>query len=232
MYNDISVSKITKGNVYYIDFHDERKCRPCLVVGESKHYGENVLIMTITTQEDIPNLLPILLDDKISFIRTSGISEIPESEINTKKYIGRVSNNVLDLAISMFSLRLLNNDDNKFQFIKERYNEYSNKFSKLKLKGTQINFKFENEKSTVVDSINIEFDNKDKYPYSLSQWSDKQLKSFRHDSFSMNNDELKSKYQCDDRRLGFLQRYVKKEINTRKIIKTSIKEDKNNGKNR
>lgn len=215
MINEISVNKTLRGGVYYIDFHDERKSRPCLIVSEAIHYGENILAMAITTKESVPNLLPILLNGKISFIRTSGIFEITESEIHSKKYLGRVSDTVFSLALAMFSLRF-GSDEDTFKAVKTAYSEYSKVFSKMKLKETEVDFKFDDNCSTVVESIDIKNKEKEKYPYSLSDWTDKQLRSFRHDSFSMPTNELKEKYQCDDRRLAYLQRYVKNELYVRK----------------
>lgn len=122
--NTISVNKVNKRGVYYISFNNEVKSRPCLIMSEAEHYGENILAMTITSRCNIAKLLPVLLNDKVSFIRTTGIIELRPENIALRTYLGDVSQEVYDLAIEMFMTRFVGNKEE----INKKYEEYISYF--------------------------------------------------------------------------------------------------------
>lgn len=122
--NTISVNKVNKRGVYYISFNNEVKSRPCLIMSEAEHYGENILAMTITSRCNIAKLLPVVLNDKVSFIRTTGIIELRPENIALRTYLGDVSEEVYDLAIEMFMTRFVGNKEE----INKKYEEYISYF--------------------------------------------------------------------------------------------------------
>ena len=118
--NTISVNKVNKRGVYYISFNNEVKSRPCLIMREAVHYGENILAMTITSRCNIAKLLPVVLNDKVSFIRTTGIIELRPENIALRTYLGDVSEEVYDLSIEMLMTRFVGNKEE----INKQNNEY------------------------------------------------------------------------------------------------------------
>ena len=287
--NTISVNKVNKRGVYYISFNNEMKSRPCLIISEAEHYGENILAMTITSRCNIAKLLPVVLNETVSFIRTTGLIELRPENIALRTYLGDVSEEVYNLAIDMFISRFDKVDDEKVKMEYEKYISYfensrfvlksnpnqvfkpsmlhSNELEGNHMKvnittktnpymvinehpeirkraprppkklNLDIRLKENNSKTRksakkvdvysskkittkvpkerIKSSAIMELSTKPQ-PYKLSEWSVRDLIEFRKDSFKMNNNELTKKYNCDERRLNYIRKNVKNEIELRK----------------
>lgn len=213
------INMIFQGGIYFLTLPNDGKLRPYVVISKNNGYGLNVLAFPISSKyADSKAALPVLISGKISFMRVSGVTEIPAKDIINANFKGIISNEILSYGMYLFVSRFMNivseeiySKIDSYLNLLENENYYLHdgkvKFNANKFKNNTLIPIFKN-KTEKLRNYN--------YPYDIKKWSSSKLKKFRTDMFRLTQNELMKKYKSSPERITYLKSHVKKELKKRK----------------
>ena len=235
---EMYINRIIQGGVYFLTLEDGKR-RPYVVISKNSGYGMNVILLTITSKCPSPVfMLPVIVRNHVSFIRTSGTREVPVRTIIDSEFAGIIRPDILSLAISFYATRIMKMKSEDMQNLRLQEKEYLKEvethkyplyaddtiifsvqdFLDGKYSIEQINTKavFDHPTQEAKPKLKAGFITKKTYPKKLSEWKMEDLKMFRVDMFKLNLDELMHKYDFTESRIQFLKRNIKFELKKRK----------------
>lgn len=223
------INRIVQGGIYFLTLPEDGKNRPYVVISKDNGYGLNVLVFPISSKyADSRAALPILLSNRISFMRTSAVIEVSPKTIIAADFGGLVSPEILSYGINLFVRRFMSISG--IESIDEKIQEYLKLLQKEKYalhENPKIQFHAEKFKNnTLLSSTMAEVTKTkqvQKYPFKINDWSLERLKRFRVDMFKLPDETLMKKYQSSPERLGYLKSHIKGEIKKRKEVQIGHK---------
>lgn len=237
--DDMFINRIIQGGIYFLTLQDDKKMRPYVVISNNSGYGMNILSFSITSKCPTSNaVLPIVMSNKVSFIRISGTKEISPKTVIESDFGGIMRPDIFKLAITLFAQRFMNISD--ADGLKREVSDYLDEIEKQKFplhsdgniiftKEKFLSDSFGNEKATIdnVDKDNIIISKAkaglderkfERYPLELKFWKTQDLKSFKTDMYTLPIESLMKKYSSSEGRIHFIKRNIKLELQKRKGV--------------